>query len=409
MGGGGNHERRRGRERGGCGVKTGAILSTLSLVLVLMPKFVGSALPADMATGLPFPRPAPHLLHSTRAPGPARWVALRGGSHDDDSSGSDRSDDEEVVKSVKRTLKRFNPEEVKAATEYVSKSLRSAAAASGNRCNISIGSGNVEVRFGEPDKDPDEQAQVVMDEEGGDGSRIDSPIERIRRELRSRMEEEDGLSRRFFDALLQRNVSACYSLLEQGADPNWRSPVHHLNTVLHKVAAAGEVDMVGFLIDNGASVHATNLFGDTPLMASAGGAGLEPVSGIAKDEWSAAWRGGEKRSPEVEKWGGDLLRVCKVLLDAGADVQHANNYSNTPLHKAAANGFHRNVELLVRGGALVNWPNVDGATPLHFAAFGGHLRTCMVLMESGADVNAQDAEGNTALWEARLLKRVKVG
>ena len=75
----------------------------------------------------------------------------------------------------------------------------------------------------------------------------------------------------------------------------------------------------------------------------------------------------------------------------------------------AANGFHRNVELLVRGGALVNWPNVDGATPLHFAAFGGHLRTCMVLMESGADVNAQDAEGNTALWEARLLKRVKVG
>jgi len=35
------------------------------------------------------------------------------------------------------------------------------------------------------------------------------------------------------------------------------------------VAAGGEIDTVGFLLDNGASVHVINLFGDTPLMASA--------------------------------------------------------------------------------------------------------------------------------------------
>ena len=341
-------------------------------------------------------------LAFARAPG---GVALRGGT---DSADEQSGDDADTVRSVKATLRDYDPREVTAATEYLSRQLRARTAAGGGRADVKVHGGSVEVSYGDPARDPEAQLQEVLEEQAAGSGHVPTSIEHMRRELRERMAEEDELSRNFFDAVLQRNLSAAHSLLEQGADPNWRHPLHHLNTVLHKVAAAGEQDTVGFLLDNGASVHVTNLFGDTPIMASAGGAGMEPVHGVTKDEWSPSWRGGEKPSMEVQKWADDVYRVSKMLMDAGAHVLHANNYSNTPLHKAAANGFPRNAELFLRGGALANFPNQAGETPLHLAAFGGHLRTCMVLVEQGADVNARDLQGDTPLWEANRLKRIKV-
>jgi len=330
--------------------------------------------------------------------------ALRGGA-----SEMDDGDDGDAARFVRKSIKRHQPEELSAATEYLSRKLRAQAASNAGCLSVGVGRGHVEVRFGNASMDASAQEQDVLDEMRRDGGRSPySPIERMRQELHDRLEHEDALSRQFFDVFLARNYSAAFALLEAGADPNWRHPHHHLNTALHKAAAAGDMDAVGFLLDNGASVHVTNMFGDTPVMASAGGAGMEPVSGIEKDEWSADWQGGEKPSLEVQTWAAGLYEVSKALLDAGALLQHQNNYSNTPLHKAAANGFPRNVELFLRGGADVNAANQLGETPLHLAAFGGHFGTTRVLVEHGADVNARDAEMNTPLWEANQLGRTKV-
>ena len=284
------------------------------------------------------------LCYADRKPGGCsnrcRMLALRGGADAEEAAAAEDDDDKddgdkENTKFVERVFKRCQPEEVIESTDYISKRLRAEALVGSGRCDVKVGAGTVEVRYGDESKDPDQEAEKVMEEFGQDDWQKCTPIERMRRELHDRMEHENSLGRDFFDAILQRNFSAAYALLEQGADPNWRHPLHHLNTALHRVAASGETDTVGFLLDNGASVHVMNLFGDTPIMASAGGAGLEPIHGINKDEWSRSWKGGEKLTLEVERWSGDLYRVSKMLLDGGAVLQHCNNYSNTPLHKVS--------------------------------------------------------------------------
>ena len=339
---------------------------------------------------------ARHLL--TRLAAGSGALALRGGG------GCEAEDEDDDVdraprKAVERILKQHAPEELAAASDYVTKRLRERAAAGAGRCSVKVGAGNVEVQFAD-DVPPNCGAQ-------DDEPKL-TPIERMRRELRDQMQHEDSLGRQFFDAVLQRNFTRAHTLLDEGADPDWRHPLHHLNTALHKVAAAGDLESVRFLLDNGASVHVLNLFGDSPLFASAGGAGMEPVQGVCKDLWSASWKGGEKPSLAVQTWAEQVYRASKLLLDAGALVAHSNNYSNTPLHKAAANGFPRNVELLLRHGANVNAVNEAGATALHLAAFGGHIHSVRVLVQNGADVNAQDAELNTPLWEAHSLGRKEV-
>ena len=234
-------------------------------------------------------RPAPGRRCAARRALVPAAAALRGGGPG--SSGDDDSDDRTVRKTVERIFRENAPEDVAEATEYVYKRLRTRAAANAGRCDVKVGAGEVEVRF--PD---DEPAQGELREGAG---RVPPPVERMRQELHEQLQHEDALGQQFFDAMLQRNFTRAHALLDEGADPDWRHPHHHLNTALHRVAAAGDLDGVRYLLDNGASVHVLNRFGDSALFASAGGAGMEPLPGVCKDEWSASWKGGEKPSLEV--------------------------------------------------------------------------------------------------------------
>jgi len=60
-------------------------------------------------------------------------------------------------------------------------------------------------------------------------------------------------------------------------------------------------------------------------------------------------------------------------------------YRVTPLHKAAAHGRVKIVELLLEHDAHVNIRNEGGETPLHYAACHGHVRVMKILLEYGAD------------------------
>jgi len=76
----------------------------------------------------------------------ARWrwggkLALRGGLDDDD----DDDDDDETVKTVERILKRYQPEELNEATDFVSKRLRAQTA--GGAAAINVGAGSIQANF----------------------------------------------------------------------------------------------------------------------------------------------------------------------------------------------------------------------------------------------------------------------
>lgn len=128
-------------------------------------------------------------------------------------------------------------------------------------------------------------------------------------------------------------------------------------------------------------------------------------------------------------------RLCQFLIENGADVNHPlPETAETPLHSATVKpdrpAFDLIVELLLAHGADPNkatLPGVEsgsfmreartrGETPLHRAAAFGSLRAIDLLIEAGADREARDGNGDSPLswasWHGRpafILERLCFG
>jgi ankyrin repeat protein len=93
----------------------------------------------------------------------------------------------------------------------------------------------------------------------------------------------------------------------------------------------------------------------------------------------------------------EIYQSIPVLINAGANVNIANDDSETPLLYAASKGLNTLVKILIEAGAEVNKTNKDGDTPLYWAAVNGHKDAIEVLLNAGADVNQVNRSSNTPL------------
>ena len=105
------------------------------------------------------------------------------------------------------------------------------------------------------------------------------------------------------------------------------------------------------LLDKGANPSLAIKNGGTPLMLAAGG--------------------GPARAQEeevVDKAGrADPIEVMKMIADAGADINAANEQQNTALHLAAQRGSDKIVQYLINRGAKLDLKNKQGKTPAEVA------------------------------------------
>ena len=96
----------------------------------------------------------------------------------------------------------------------------------------------------------------------------------------------------------------------------------------------------------------------------------------------------------VNKGDTDELRR---LVEAGADVNAANDAGVTPLMNAGGMGNKEAVELLIQKGANVNHRTSGNYTPLMQAALVGNTEIVRILLDAGADPTVKDTGGRTAL------------
>lgn len=90
--------------------------------------------------------------------------------------------------------------------------------------------------------------------------------------------------------------------------------------------------------------------------------------------------------------------ACRLLLEAGAQVDAKNSHGNTPLHVACLNGHLSVCHELAMFQANLEATNKRGQTPLHIAAASTHGVDCLLfLLEHNVDINVQSADGKTAL------------
>lgn len=82
----------------------------------------------------------------------------------------------------------------------------------------------------------------------------------------------------------------------------------------------------------------------------------------------------------------------RLFIDSGAVLDKVSCRSGeTALHVACRRDHVRIVRLLVNKGANVNAVNKSGETPLHTAVFAGSMLSARLLLKHGADVNARDS------------------
>lgn len=162
---------------------------------------------------------------------------------------------------------------------------------------------------------------------------------------------ESGCANELVKAAQRGDMQTVQTLVAQGSDVNGVDygdgmDITNITTALHEASARGDVAMMTFLLQRGASVHARDRWEHRPLHYAIDSGNVEAV---------------------------------KLLLDYGADVNAASYGGKSVLHEAAIIGKPEIVKLLLERGANPSRTAEDGTTPADRARARGHQAALALL------------------------------
>lgn len=160
-----------------------------------------------------------------------------------------------------------------------------------------------------------------------------------------------------YDACVSGDADAVTALLAQGACPNSLAP-HGQCTCLFAAASRAHLDIVRALLDHGAAV-------DVPAFPT--------------------------QCLHTAAYLGDVA-MAALLLDRGANIEHAGADGSTPLCFAIAWGQPETLELLLNRGANVHFRRADGRSAVdmllkaHMQDVKARHRCLALLLQYGARI-----------------------
>lgn len=239
-----------------------------------------------------------------------------------------------------------------------------------------------------------------------------------------------------FAALRNGYKDILLAFFEHGITPNDRNAGYYGNTMLIEAVREGNLDMMQFLLDQGADMGYTSVRGETPLHAAVDAEQPEAAlflldRGYIIDiknakAYSALHLAVEQNKPamvellldhganieltEKRRWTPLHIAVdahhngmVDLLLKRGAQVNPRDKKGDLPFHIAAEKDFEDLGALLLAAGADCRAANQKGITPLHLTAVNGNITFTKRVLEAGADVNAADETSRTPLFHALLM------
>ena len=174
------------------------------------------------------------------------------------------------------------------------------------------------------------------------------------------------------------------------------------NTALHLATKQEHLEMVELLVENGANVNIKNEVGSTPLHVSSFIGNVAITEYLLKNgaDVNAADKG--DKQPLHAAVYANKFEVVKLLVDAGADVNACDGHGFGPLHVATLTmECPETMRFLIERGADVNLRSRNRAeTPILVASSMGDIDGIEVLVEKGCDIDICDINGSSVLHKA---------
>lgn len=120
-----------------------------------------------------------------------------------------------------------------------------------------------------------------------------------------------------------------------------------------------------------------------------------------------AWRGGQTALLEAAHKGNH--EIVRLLLEAGASKDLANDRGQTALIRSSERGHLEVTRILLKAGAEKDKRDTDDNTALMLAADKGHIEIVRLLVAAGANLDVQNRDSkNTALIQASIKGHVEI-
>ena len=161
-----------------------------------------------------------------------------------------------------------------------------------------------------------------------------------------------------------------------------------------------------------------NKYGESPLHVAVKRGDMEKVRSLlseganANSKDHAGWR----PIHESMREGDNALRIIRLLVDHGADINAQSDSGNTALHDAAAYMTHEIIEYLVKSGADPSVTNLDGKSPLDISKMPQYARSTKIQellgkvrecdrQETKMDIDGNDSNTNKTLESNNLAMK----
>jgi len=186
-------------------------------------------------------------------------------------------------------------------------------------------------------------------------------------------------------------------------------------TPLHLAAEKGHLEVCKALLKVGANPIATNNKGWNAMHFAASNGKVEIIEMLLAYKQLIDSKGDNELTPLLLAARAGQLKVCEVLLKAGANPFATHKDGWNAMHFAVSKGNTNLVKMLLKHQQLIDVKTGDGATPLNLTVSRYHpgpvpkeyLDVCKTLLEAGADQGATGKNGWTVMHMAAFTGKIE--